>query len=185
MKMLNLAAALTLIASLGSVQAQTSSYSDIVGYETKALPANTYTSIGINLMNPDLLVSPITSATSTAVAVSGSSNVGALLTSTEPYYVEIKSGSAEGARLDVDVAATIAAANGTIVINVASANNTDPLSSISGSLAGASVADGVTGAAEAVAEDGAAFASFSPSSSSSPAPCAAAAGGRAPCTSST
>jgi len=140
MKMLNLAAALTLIASLGSVQAQTSSYSDIVGYETKALPANTYTSIGINLMNPDLLVSPITSATSTALAVSGSSNVGALLTSTEPYYVEIKSGSAEGARLDVDVAATIAAANGTIVINVASANNTDPLSSISGSLAGASVA---------------------------------------------
>lgn len=140
MKMTNLAAALTLITSLGSVQAQTSSYSDIVGYETKALPANTYTSIGINLMNPDLLVSSIASASSTALSVSGSSNVGALLTSTEPYYVEIKSGSAEGARLDVDVAATIAAANGTIVINAASYNNTDPLSSISGSLAGASVA---------------------------------------------
>jgi len=140
MKMLNLAAALTLIASLGSVQAQTSSYSDIVGYETKALPANTYTSIGINLMNPDLLVSSITSTSSTALSVSGSSNVGALLTSTEPYYVEIKSGSAEGARLDVDVAATIAAANGTILINAASYNNTDLLSSISGSLAGASVA---------------------------------------------
>jgi hypothetical protein len=91
-------------------------------------------------MNPDLLVSSITSASSSALTVSGSSNVGALLTSTEPYYVEVKSGASEGARLDVDVAATIAAANGTVVVNTASVNNTDSLSTISAGLAGASFA---------------------------------------------
>ena len=133
--------AIGIIANSAFLQAQgTTSYSDTVGYESKNLPANTYTAVGINLLNPDLLVSPVGSVTSTAILVSGSSNVGSLLTSTEPYYVEVKSGATEGARLDVDEAATIAAANGSIVIDSASVNNSDPLASISSSLSGASVA---------------------------------------------
>jgi len=140
MKQNQLLAILTLAATPAFLHAQTTSYSDIVGYETKSLPANTYTSIGINLINPDLLVSTVTSATSSNLSVSGSANVGSLLNATEPYYVEIKSGASEGARLDVDVAATIAAGSGTIVINASSSNNTDPLSSIAANLTGVTMA---------------------------------------------
>jgi hypothetical protein len=140
MKKNHLLAILALAATPAFLHAQTTSYSDVVGYETKNLPANTYTAIGINLINPDLLVSPVGSVSSTAILVSGSSNAGALLSSAEPYYVEVKTGTAEGARFDVDEAATIAAANGSIVIDSTSANNTDPFASISADLSGASVA---------------------------------------------
>jgi hypothetical protein len=140
MKKTNLLAILTLAATPAFLHAQTTSYSDVVGYESKSLPANSYTSVGINLINSDLLATSISSASSSSLTVSGSSNVGSLLTSTQPYYVEIKSGTYEGARFDVDVAATIAAANNTIVINTSSTNNTDPLSSLAVDLSGQSFA---------------------------------------------
>ena len=135
-----LASILGLSAIVNFSNAQTTSFSDVVGYETVSLPANTYTSVGINLLNPDLLVSSVNSVAGSSLAVVGASNVGTLLVAGEPYYVEVKSGASEGARLDVDEVATIAAANGSIVIDAASANNTDPLASISGNLSGATVA---------------------------------------------
>jgi hypothetical protein len=141
MKKLNVTLAI-LVAAVMAGNAQTSVNSSIVGYESKSLPANSYTSVGINLLNPDVLVSSVSGATSTALNVSGSSNVGALLAVTtpqEPYYVEVKSGALEGCRLDVDVAATIAAANGSIVISGSSLNNTDPYVSIYTSLVGANL----------------------------------------------
>jgi hypothetical protein len=140
MKKTNLLAILTLAATPSFLHAQTTAYSDVVGYETKSLPANTYSSVGINLINPDLLVSSVTSANSNSISISESSNVGSLLSATQPYYVEVKSGASEGARLDIDEAATIAAPNGSIVIDSASLNNTDPLSAIIGSLTGVSLA---------------------------------------------
>ena len=139
MKKLNVALAI-LVTAVMAGNAQTTVTSSIVGYESKNLPANSYTSVGINLLNPDVLVSSVSGATSQALNVVGSSNVGALITSpTEPYYVEVKSGTLEGCRLDVDVAATVAAANGSIVINGASLNNTDPYASIYSSLVGANL----------------------------------------------
>ncbi len=140
MKQQNLIAVLALAATPAFLHAQTTSFSDVVGYESKNLPANAYTAVGINLMNPDLLVSPISSVGANSVVVSGSSNVGVLLSALQPYYVEVKTGTSEGARLDVDEAATIAAANGSIVIDVASAHNTDSFASISSNLSGASLA---------------------------------------------
>jgi len=140
MKKLNVALAIFVTAVMaGNAQTNVTVTSDIVGYESKSLPADSYTSVGINLLNPPVLVSSVSGATSTALNVSGSSNVGALLTSTEPYYIEVKSGALEGCRLDVDVAATISAANGSIVINGLSDNNTDPYGSIYNTLTGANL----------------------------------------------
>jgi len=62
------------------------------------------------------------------------------LSSVEPYYIEVYSGTLKGDRFDVDVAATIAAANGNVVLNSGSPNNTFLFSSVGTSLDGATVA---------------------------------------------
>jgi len=80
--------------------------------------------VGITLLNPDIIVANATANTASVITLSGVTNVGALLTSTLPYYVEAISGPLEGERFDVDVAATITAANGTVVLASASSNNT-------------------------------------------------------------
>jgi len=139
MKMLNLAAALTLIASLGSVQAQTSSYSDIVGYQTTSLGVG-LNPIGIPLLNPDLFKGSAVNLSGSNLSLSSVSNAGTLLTNGEPHYLEVYSGPLKGDRFDIDTAATIAASNNTIVLNGSSANNTFSVSGIGSSLDGASVA---------------------------------------------
>lgn len=120
-------------------QAQTTSYSDIVGYQTVSVPAGLSTA-GFPLLNPDLAKTSATSLTGAALALSGQSNVGSLLSANEPYYVEVYSGALKGDRFDVDTAATISAANGTVVLNASSANNTYPVASIAAQLDGVTVA---------------------------------------------
>jgi hypothetical protein len=143
MKKLNLALAI-LVTAVMAGNAQNTVTSGIVGFESVDLPANSVKAVGINLLNPDLLVASISSVQSDGFTTAGSSNVGSLLTSGQPYYVELKTGangtSVAGARFDVDVTATIAAASGKIVLATSSANNTEALSQVSANLPGATFA---------------------------------------------
>ncbi len=73
-------------------------------------------SLGITLLNPDLVRSACTGNTSTNLTVAAPSSVGALLTPGEPYYVEVLDGPLEGERFDVDTAATISAGSTAVVL---------------------------------------------------------------------
>jgi hypothetical protein len=136
MKKLNLGLAILALAAM-SVNAQTNQpvYSDIVGYQTISVPVGLSTA-GFPLLNPDVLKVATTTLTGADLALAGQTNVGALLTSAEPYYIEVYSGTLKGDRFDVDVAATIAAANGNVVLNSASLNNTLLFSSVGTNLNG-------------------------------------------------
>ena len=138
MKKLNLSLAILALAAM-SVNAQTTVNSDIVGYQTVSVPVGLSTA-GFPLLNPDVLKVATTTLTGAALALGGQTNVGALLSSVEPYYIEVYSGALKGDRFDVDVAATIAAANGNVVLNSASLNNTLLFSSVGANLDGATVA---------------------------------------------
>jgi len=104
-----------------------------VGAVTTTVPVGLST-LGITLINPDSLVANCSANTATVLTLSGASNVGALLTAGVPYYVEGVSGILVGDRFEVDVAGTIAAANGSVVINATSPNNTFTL--VSGNAVG-------------------------------------------------
>lgn len=93
-----------------------------VGAVTKTINVG-LNSVGITLLNPDLVVASASANTATSITLTGVTNVGALLTAGLPFYVEAVSGPLEGERFDVDTAATIASANG-IVTLATSANNT-------------------------------------------------------------
>ena len=137
MKKLNFALTL-LVAAVTAGNAQTST-TDPVGYQTISVPVGLSTA-GFPLLNPDVLKVATTTLTGAALALGGQTNVGALLSSVEPYYIEVYSGALKGDRFDVDVAATIAAANGNVVLNSGSLNNTFLFSSVGTSLDGATVA---------------------------------------------
>jgi len=123
-----------------SLIAQTNvSYSDIVGYVKETYNASA-DSAGFPLLNPDLVKTVVSSVSSNVVTLSGQSNIGSLLASGEPYYVEVYGGTLKGDRFDLDTAATIAAANGTVVLSASSLNNTFSVASIGSSLNGALVA---------------------------------------------
>jgi hypothetical protein len=138
MKKLNVTLAI-LVAAVMAGNAQTTVNSDIVGYQTISVPVGLSTA-GFPLLNPDVLKVATTTLAGNALSLASQSNVGALLTSTEPYYIEVYSGTLKGDRFDVDVAATIAAANGAVVLNSSSLNNTLLFSSVSSNLNGATVA---------------------------------------------
>ena len=120
-------------------QAQSTVSTPIVGFQKVSVPSGLSTA-GFPLLNSDLVKSSASSVSGNAVTLSGESNVGAKLTSGEPYYVEVYSGALKGDRFDVNTAATITAANGTVVLDSASANNTYAVASIASQLNGATVA---------------------------------------------
>ena len=127
------------VAAVMAGNAQTTVNSGIVGYQTITVPVGLSTA-GFPLLNPDVLKVSTTTLTGAALALEGQTNVGALLSSVEPYYIEVYSGTLKGDRFDVDVAATIGAANGNVVLNSASLNNTLLFSSVGSNLNGATVA---------------------------------------------
>lgn len=120
-------------------EAQTTVSTPIVGFQKATAPVGLST-MGFPLLNSDSLKTTVSSLLGSALSLAGQSNVGALLTAGEPYYVEVYSGSLKGDRFDVDTAATISAANASVVLSSASANNTYPVGSIVAQLDGASVA---------------------------------------------
>ncbi len=139
MKKTNLFAVLALAATPAFLHAQTTSYSDIVGYQTKTISTG-LNAVGLPLLNPDLVKTSASSFTGSSVALSGETNFGSKLNSAKSYYLEVYSGSLKGDRFDLDTTATITAANGTAVLNSASVNNTYPTASIAAQLDGANIA---------------------------------------------
>ena len=114
-------------------------YSDIVGYHTKTISPG-LNSVGLPLLKSDLVKTTATSVTGNSILLSGETNFGAKLNSAKSYYVEVYSGTLKGDRFDVDVAGSIAAANGGVVVNPSSGNNTMPVASIGTNLNNASIA---------------------------------------------
>lgn len=112
---------------------------DPVGFVTATANVG-LTPLAVTLLNTDAIRTSATSVSGNAVTLSGQTNVGSLLTAGEPYYVEVYSGTLKGDRFDVDTAATITAANGTVVLDSASANNTFSVGSIGANLNNATVA---------------------------------------------
>jgi len=108
----------------------------IVGFQKVTVPVG-LTPAGIPLLNKDILKATITSRSGNTLSIAGQSNIGALLSANEPYYLEVYSGGLKGDRFDVDTVATQVAANGSVVLNSSSANNTFAVSSIGSSLDGA------------------------------------------------
>ena len=123
MKKLNVTLAI-LVAAVMAGNAQSTVTSDIVGYQTLNIPANSYKGVGISLLNPPVLSGSISSSASGLLAISGASAIGSNLDAGSFYYVEITSGSNEGDRFDVDVNATKTSNNGTIKLQNSSTRNT-------------------------------------------------------------
>jgi len=111
----------------------------VVGFEKIDLPANSFTSVGVNFNNTPVLSATVSAVSGGAITLSGVTNAGASLNSAEPYYIEVTSGTEAGTRLNLDVAATIAAANASVTVAPASSNNTATLASVASALPGVSV----------------------------------------------
>jgi len=127
MKKLNVALAILVTAVMaGNAETVTS---DIVGYQTKTINQG-LNSVGLPLLKADTVKTSVTSVSGNSVSLAGETNFGSKLDAAKNYYVEVYGGTSKGDRFDVDVAATIAAANGTVVLNASSANNTMPTASI-------------------------------------------------------
>lgn len=97
------------------------------GYQRVTLPADT-SSLGLPLLNEAVFSSSVDTVSGHNLTLGGPSgfNIGSLL-STEvnyPFYIEVTSGPLEGERLDVDVSATIAAGNRTVVLATDHTRNT-------------------------------------------------------------
>jgi len=111
----------------------------IVGFQKVTVPVGLSTA-GFPLLNADLIKGTASSVSGSSVTISGETNVGAKLTSGEPYYIEIYSGALKGDRFDVNTASTITAANSTVVLDSSSGNNTYPVASIAAQLDGVIIA---------------------------------------------
>lgn len=130
---------ITLLTISSGAFAQTTVATDPVGFVTATANVG-LTPLAVTLLNTDAVRTSATSVSGNSVTLSGQTNVGSLLTAGEPYYVEVYTGSLKGDRFDVDTAATIAAANGTVVLDAASANNTFAVGSIGTALNNTTVA---------------------------------------------
>ena len=119
--------------------AQTSVSTGIVGFQKKSVSTG-LNSASFPLLNQDLSKTTVSSVSGNSVTLAGVTNAASLLTSGEPYYIEVYSGSLKGDRFDLNTSATITAANATVVLDAASANNTYPVTSIGTALVGATVA---------------------------------------------
>jgi hypothetical protein len=133
-------AAAAVLAALPLANAQNvTATTDPVGFQSSNITVG-INPIGLPLLNSDLVKASATSLTGSTLTLSGVSNVGSLLTSGEPYYIEVYSGSLKGDRFEVSVNATISAANSTLILDSTSPYNTTSVDSIGASLANATIA---------------------------------------------
>lgn len=130
---------ITLICSLSQVVSSQTVSTPIVGFQTKTIGSG-LNGLGLTLLNPDTLKSTASGLSGQSLAISGQTNVGALLDSSRSYYIEVYSGTLKGDRFDIDTAATISSASGSVVLNGTSANNTFPVASIGTGLNAQSIA---------------------------------------------
>ena len=131
MKKLNVTLAI-LVAAVMAGNAETVT-SEIVGYQTKTLNQG-LNSVGLPLLKADTVKTSVTSVSGNSVSLAGETNFGSKLNAAKNYYVEVYGGTSKGDRFDVDVVATITAANATVVLNASSSNNTMPTASIGSAL---------------------------------------------------
>jgi hypothetical protein len=131
-------ASLAIVTAASSASAQNAT-TDPVGFQSANMVVGT-NPIGLPLLNSDLVKTSVVSVSDNTVTLSGVSNVGSLLTSNEPYYIEVYSGNLTGDRFEVSVNATVSAANSSVIIDSSSPNNTFVVASIGTSLNGATVA---------------------------------------------
>jgi hypothetical protein len=118
---------------------QTTVSTPIVGFQKTSVPVG-LTAAALPFLNPTLYSGSVTGVTGGIIGFgSDVSNIGGLLTSGEPYYIEVYSGALRGDRFDVDTAGTISAGNTTILLNTTSENNTLPVASIGADLNGAQI----------------------------------------------
>lgn len=116
-----------LLASSLALHSQSTVSTPIVGFQTIAIVPG-LNAIAPSLLNSDVLKASVASVSSSnIISISGESNVGSKLTTGEPYYIEVYSGSEKGARFEVDVASTISAANSTILLQASSSRNSRAL----------------------------------------------------------
>lgn len=135
--LLSAAGALALVSV--PLKAQTTVSTPIVGFQKTTVPVG-LTAAGLPFLNPTLFSGAVSGVSGNTVNLgSGVSNVGSLLTSGEPYYIEVYSGPLKGDRFDVDTAGTISAANTTLLLNASSENNTLAVASIGSDLNGANI----------------------------------------------
>lgn len=99
-----------------------------VGAVTTSLPVG-YSMVGLTLLNPASATGVVSSNSASQITFSGNTTVGSALDAASFYYLEITNGNYEGDRFEIDVSATKAATDGTIVLNTASNTNTVALTS--------------------------------------------------------
>jgi hypothetical protein len=122
MKKTNLLAILTLAATPALLHAQTTSYSDIVGYQ-KVVSAQGFTAVGLPLVKTAIVSSTVSSKSGNSVTLASPVPAGTVVT--KPFYLEVTSGSLAGERVDVSVVA------GNAVVTIrASSENTSNLASL-------------------------------------------------------
>lgn len=118
---------LTLLAATTVSQAVDTAYTAPVG-GTQITFSQGSRFTGMSFLNSAVARGSVTATSGSILTLSaGSSNLGSLLTSTAAYYVELIAGPTStyvGDRFEVDVTATIASANGTVSVNLASVNST-------------------------------------------------------------
>lgn len=131
-------ASLAIVTAASSASAQNAT-TDPVGFQSANMVVGT-NPIGLPLLNSDLARTSVSSVSGNNVNLSGVANVGSLLSSSEPYYLEVYSGSLQGDRFEVSVNSTISAANSSVVLDASSPYNTFSVASIGASLDGATVA---------------------------------------------
>ncbi|AHF92449.1 fibronectin [Opitutaceae bacterium TAV5] len=99
------------------------------GFQAMNLPAGT-SSLGLPLLNEAVYAATVDAVSDHTLTLGGASgsNIGALLApeSDYPFYLEVISGPLEGERLDINVVATIAAGNKTVVLSSDYTRNTLP-----------------------------------------------------------
>ena len=136
MKKTNLFAILAIAATPALLHAQTTNFSDVVGYQSKSVASGTLSVLSIPFADA-VVVAKISAASTNSITLEGQTSLGSLFNTTDPIFVEISTGGSEGERYDVSLTG-ITSATDTLTINTASVNNT---SSFSGSsLIGATVA---------------------------------------------
>jgi hypothetical protein len=75
------------------------------------------------LISEETFTGRVASNDAGSLTFEGSVNVGVALAAGQPFYLEVLSGPLEGERLDVNAAATIAAANATVVLDLGASSN--------------------------------------------------------------
>jgi len=136
MKKLNVALAIFVAAVMAGKAETNTVYSDTVGYQAKSIGAGSLSVISAPFTDA-VVTGTISAATSSSVTFGGVSNLGSLVNSTDPLYIEVSSGSLEGERYDI-VLTSITSATDTLNISTASSNNTSTFPGAT--LVGASVA---------------------------------------------